>query len=268
MSSSHSNANKEDLEKGITAQHVDQANAGPIQLTREQYGRLFLEPGGMDPTGDSSQRFGNPTPLAVVSFLLALAPTACCLMGWGSADATSLVSIIGTFYFVGGLGMVIGGVMEWILGNTFSFVAFVSFGGFWLSLATTNDPMHAITSAYSGGANSPAYNSGLMFYFAFWTVVVFIYLIASLRTNLVFAFIFFALTFAFALLSAAYGQLASGNIVVALRLLKAAGAFAFATVCAGFYLELALIVACVKMPFRIPLGDLSGFLSEKKAKSQ
>ncbi|EEB99070.1 hypothetical protein MPER_01312, partial [Moniliophthora perniciosa FA553] len=58
-----------------------------------------------------------------------------------------------------------------------------------LGLAILQDPEHNIVSAYAnnGGSASPAYNSGLMFYYAYWAVVIFIFLITSLRTNLVFA---------------------------------------------------------------------------------
>jgi len=134
-----------DLEKGSTQQF----DRPPIQLSSEQYEKLFLQPGGRAPTGTLSYRFGNPTPLPILGYLLVLTPTACYLMDWGGADATSLVAICGPFYFLGGLCMVIGGVMEWvsrvlcyffassksllvqILGNTFPFVVFTSFGGFW-----------------------------------------------------------------------------------------------------------------------------------------
>ena len=140
---------KDDVEQGIHIEHTNmtQVPDGPIMLTREQYARLFLEPGGRAP---AVQKFANPTPLAVVCFLLCLAPTSCILLGWGQADPSSLVGVIGPFYFIGGLGMIISGAMEWvlhpfralvdseliaslpqILGNTFPFVVFTTFGGFW-----------------------------------------------------------------------------------------------------------------------------------------
>lgn len=48
------------------------------------------------------------------------------------ATAGSATTIIGAFYFLGGLCMVLAGLLEWVLGNTFPFVVFTTFGGeFW-----------------------------------------------------------------------------------------------------------------------------------------
>ncbi|THV06387.1 hypothetical protein K435DRAFT_773336 [Dendrothele bispora CBS 962.96] len=249
-----------DIEKGSST-HFDRP---PIQLTPEQYEKLFLQPGGRAPTGTLSYRFGNPTPLAVLCYLLLLTPTACYLMGWGGSDPTSMVTLVGPFYFLGGVGMVVSGVMEWILGNTFPFVVFTSFGAFWLSLGALQDPLHAIASAYADGSSAVPYNKGIMFYFIFWTVTVTIYFVGSLRTNVVFVLIFFTLIPTFSFLAAGYGQLGNGYLDLAKTLLKAAGAFAFANVCIAWYLVTSLIMATVDMPFTLPVGDLSGFLAKRK----
>ncbi|KAL0580528.1 hypothetical protein V5O48_001515 [Marasmius crinis-equi] len=254
---------KDDVEQGIHIEHTNQVPDGPIMLSREQYARLFIEPGGRAP---AVQKFANPTPLAIISFLLCLAPTSCILLGWGSADpGTSLVSIIGAFYFIGGLGMVVSAVMEWVLGNTFPFVVFFTFGGFWLALGTLQDPMHGVVNAYSGtgGAASPAFNSGLMFYWAFWAAVCFIYLIASFRTHLVFVWILGTLVVGLSCLSAGYGRLSSGDADAARSLIKAAGGFTFATILGGFYLAFVLMFGVVGIPIRLPLGDLSGLFMKK-----
>ncbi|THV02726.1 hypothetical protein K435DRAFT_852576 [Dendrothele bispora CBS 962.96] len=182
----------------------------PIQLTPDQYEKLFLQPGGRAPTGTLMYRFGNPTPLP-------------------------------------------------ILGNTFPFVVFTSFGAYWLSLAALQDPIHAIASAYTDGIAAVPYNKGLMFYFIFWTVTVTIYFVGSLRTNFVFVIIFFTLILTFAFFAAAYGQLGNGNLELAQTLLKAAGACAFANICVAWYLVTSLIMRIVEMPFTLPVGDLSGF---------
>ena len=44
----------------------------------------------------------------------------------GIAPLTSLTS--GVYFFMGGVLMIIGGVLEFVLGNTFSLVVFCSFG--------------------------------------------------------------------------------------------------------------------------------------------
>ncbi|KAF9268345.1 hypothetical protein L218DRAFT_853866 [Marasmius fiardii PR-910] len=268
MASSHDDT-KIDLEKGITVHESGSSGkrSGEVhELTREQYERLFLEPGGRAPTvGKLSHQFGNPTPLAIIAFCLCLLPTACVLLQWGTADTSSLIALIGPFYYLGGLCMIISGIMEWILGNTFPMVVFMTFGGFWLSFATLNDPEHGIAAAFSatGGANSPALNAGVLFYLCGWGVVLLIYFIASLRTNVVFAFMFFNVIFLLVCLATAYGRFAIGDAALGITFMKAAGGFALVTTAGGFYLAFTMMFGCVELPFELPVGDLSTWIPSK-----
>ncbi|KAJ7737409.1 GPR1/FUN34/yaaH family-domain-containing protein [Mycena maculata] len=259
-----------DNEKGTV--HMEEGAAhqpymqSPIQLTPAQYERLFFQPGGGPRAGDLStpKQLGNPTAFAIISYLLALTPTVCILMTWDGTAPTSLTGLIGDFYFIGGLGMTIGGVFEWVLGNTFPFVVFSTFGGFWFSLGVLFDPSKEIASAFTDGTNSPAFNHGVQFYFTFWAVLCILYLIASLRTNVVFVFVFATLVLTFSFLAAAYRQAGLGNTAMSLTFLKTAGACGFANIVGGWYLAVVLIFAAVEMPFSLPVGDLSGFLKRKK----
>ncbi|KAF8161950.1 GPR1/FUN34/yaaH family-domain-containing protein [Mycena galopus ATCC 62051] len=257
-----------DNEKGSveTEEHVSHHHLphNPIQLSSAQYERLFFQPGGGRPSLSNPKQFGNPTAFAIISYLLALTPTACILMRWDGTAPTSLTGIIGGLYFVGGLGMTIGGLLEWVIGNTFSFVVFSTFGGFWLSLAVLFDPSKGIAAAFPGGANSPEFNHGVQFYFTFWSVLCILYFVASVRTNIVFMYMFANLIFAFAFLASAYRQAGLGNPTMSLTMLKTAGAFGIANVAGGWYLAVVLIFAAVEMPFDLPVGDLSGFLQRKK----
>lgn len=45
--------------------------------------------------------------------------------------------------------MVIGGVLEWVLGNSFSSIVFCSFGGFWFSYGATLIPAFASYASYA-----------------------------------------------------------------------------------------------------------------------
>lgn len=45
--------------------------------------------------------------------------------------------------------------MEWVLGNTFSFLVFGSFGAAWFALACTNLPMFDAMDAYTRTAATP-----------------------------------------------------------------------------------------------------------------
>lgn len=167
--------------------------------------------------------------------------------------------------------MVIGGVLEFFLGNTFPFVVFTSFGGFWLSFATLNSAYYGIQEAYGataaeGSATIP-YVAGLAFYLVFWGVICFIYFIISLRTNVVFAIIFITVDMAFILLAATYWQLGNGNTAVAAKTQLAAGAFGFVCCMAGWYLLIVILLDSLDFPLTLPVGDLSNFIKAKSART-
>lgn len=48
---------------------------------------------------------------------------------------------------VGGLGMTLAGVGEFLVGNSFPMLVFASFGVFWLSLGIFLDPNYGIATA-------------------------------------------------------------------------------------------------------------------------
>ena len=55
----------------------------------------------------------------------------------------------GTYFFFGGLLMILGSLGEFIIGNTFPFVVFGSFGAFWLGWGATLQPFYNAYGAYS-----------------------------------------------------------------------------------------------------------------------
>lgn len=63
----------------------------------------------------------------LLGFVIASAPLGAALMGWRGAGGGGAATI-GTYYFYGGLLQIIASILEWILGNTFPFVVFASFG--------------------------------------------------------------------------------------------------------------------------------------------
>lgn len=119
--------------------------------------------------------------------------------------------------------MVLGGFLEFILGNTFPFVVFCSFGAFWLTFAATLQPFYNAYGAYgsatatsqaetlSTGIASQGFNASFGFFLLAMGLLCFIYLICSLRTNVVFVVIFASLVIAFGLLTGAYFQIAMGT---------------------------------------------------------
>jgi succinate-acetate transporter protein len=180
--------------------------------------------------------------------------------------------------------MIVGGFLEFILGNTFPFVVFSSFGAFWLTFAATLQPFYFAYGSYaptgapeSAGMNTVGFTASFAFFLVFMGVLCFIYLICSLRTNVVFVVIFFTLVIAFGLLAGAYWQIANGlgdtpvlaqKLALFNRLNKAAGAFTFVTCMAGWWIFFAIMLAVLDFPIQIPVGDLStmikGFSEKQK----
>ena len=95
-----------------------------------------------------------------MGFLIASTPLAFALMGWRGAGGGGAATI-GVFIFFGGMLQIIGSVMEWIIGNTFSFVVFGSYGAFWLALAATLNPFYNAEGAFVGESTGAAAAAGM-----------------------------------------------------------------------------------------------------------
>ncbi|KAI9776709.1 MAG: hypothetical protein M1839_009436 [Geoglossum umbratile] len=208
-----------------------------------------------------SAKPGNPTPVALLGNLLSLTPLACDLMGWRASGGHAYASTT-VYMFMGGLLMIIGSIMEWYMGNTFSFVVFAALGGFWLSFGTSLIPWFYAAAAYSKtgshaeGSGLPAFQSGTAFFLLFMGVLSFVFLVCSLRTNIVLVVVFLTLTVAFPMLAGADWQLSQQNVLLALDLQKIAAAFLFVTSIAGWYAFVGSMLQTLDFPFDLPMGDL------------
>ncbi|KAL8853748.1 MAG: hypothetical protein Q9221_001391 [Calogaya cf. arnoldii] len=267
--------------------------AGSVNISSELFEKLYLSP-EHKVKGELRKTFGNPTPIALVGFLLSLTPLSCDLMGWRGAGGNGAAST-GVFFFFGGLLMILGSIGEWIIGNTFPFVVFGTFGAFWLAFGGTLVPSFNAYGAYvtdpevaahnmgnpgnPAGLEVPAFNAGFAFFLVFMGLICFIFLICSLRTNIVFFVIFLTLILAFGCLAGAYFNLALAyenptNVAAATRASRcivAGGAFTFVTSLAGWWIFLAIMLASLDFPIQIPVGDLSSMIkgaSEKKKVSE
>ncbi|KAK5997773.1 Protein alcS [Cladobotryum mycophilum] len=247
--------------------------AASVNMTPELFEKLYLAP-QTSVKGDLRRTFANPTPIAIVGFLLSLTPLSCDLMGWRGAGGNGAASIA-VYFFQGGILMFVGGLLEWVLGNTFPAVVFLSFGTFWLSYAGTLNPSFAAISSYappdakSGaeGAITQGYNASIGFWFLFMGVLCFIYFICSLRTNVAFAVIFLSLVVAFALLTGGFWALAAdytGNAAYAGKLIVGAGASLFVTCISGWWLLTAILLAELRFPISLPVGDLSNVIKPRR----
>lgn len=94
-------------------------------------------------------------------------------------------------------------------------------------------------------------------------------LICSLRTNIVFFFIFFTLMMVFLMLAGCYLQISNGNAGIAAKLQEAAGAWLFAASGFGWYMFVVVMLASLDFPWSLPVGDLSRVIrsaSERREK--
>jgi succinate-acetate transporter protein len=206
-------------------------------------------------------------------------------VGWQGSGGSSVATTTINIWF-GGVLLWFAAIGEFLLGNTFPMMVFFAYGAHFLSFATTSIPWYnaigyfnpdgsgigspgvenqtAVWTASYGKLVLPSWDRTpwVWLYVAFYPMVMcilsFIFLIGSLRTNLVFVLIFIFATIGFGLGAGAFFHLAHGNTVVGLRLAKGLGACFFATGVLGFYFLLALVVAIMELPIPdIPVFDMS-----------
>lgn len=94
----------------------------------------------------------------------------------------------------------------------------------------------------------------------------FIFLICSIRTNVVFFLVFTGATLGFSLATGAFWQLAQGNVSAGTTLLVATGGSFFATAMFGWYMFLAVMLAIMDLP-SLPIGDLSTVIKGQSEKA-
>ncbi|KAH7133361.1 GPR1/FUN34/yaaH family-domain-containing protein [Dactylonectria estremocensis] len=252
-------------------------SAASVSMSPELFEKLYLSPMN-EVKGDLRKTFGNPTPIALVGFLLAFTPLSCDLMGWRGAGGSGAASN-GAYIFMGGLLMLIGGILEWVLGNSFPAVVFCTFGGFWFSYGATLIPAFASYASYAPadaesaaeGLATTGFNASFGFWLLFMGVLTTIFLVCSLRTNVAFVVIFFSLMICFYLLTAGFWALARdavGNAALANKLIIGGGACGFVCCLSGWYILLAIMLAIVDFPIQIPVGDLSSVIKGKSDKAR
>ena len=167
--------------------------------------------------------------------------------------------------------MIIGSFLEFILGNTFPFVVFGSFGSFWLTFGATLTPYYNASIAYdpthpAASAANPTFSSTFAFFQLYMGALCFIYMICALRTNIIFLMIFALLVPAFSCLAGVFFY--AGESVAAPKLQLTAGALTFVICLLGWYLFFVQLLASVDFPLNLPVGDLSRFIKGASEKTK
>ena len=132
-------------------------------------------------------------------------------------------------------------------------------GAFWLSFAATLQPSYNAWAAYAADPSKPAtglesvgYLSSIAFFLLVMGFLSFLYLILSLRTNIVSFILFLTLVLAFTLMAGAYWQGANRAIPLAGKLQTGAGASLFVTCVCGFWIWFAIMLEALEFPFQLP----------------
>lgn len=120
-------------------------------------------------------------------------------------------------------------------GNTYPFVLFGAYGGFWLSFAATLTPSLGAYGHYStaysdahpsAGLDDPTFAASFGFYLLAMAVLSLIFALGALRLNICLMIVEWGLTVCFGLLTATFWHLAQGNADVAGKCLTVSLPFA------------------------------------------
>ncbi|HEY5463600.1 MAG TPA: acetate uptake transporter [Hanamia sp.] len=132
----------------------------------------------------------NPAPLGLLAF--GTTTVLLNLYNAGIFEMNSMILAMGIFY--GGIAQIIAGIMESKKNNTFGFVAFVSYGSFWLTLV-------ALIAIPKLGWVPAASESAMISYLIMWGIFTGLLFIGTLRISRSLQFIFATLTILYFLLA-------------------------------------------------------------------
>ncbi|GES66280.1 plasma membrane ammonium transporter [Aspergillus terreus] len=258
---------------GEVLRPVKTADSVLVPIPREAFEKLYLTPKPPSVAGDLRKKLGNPTPISLMGFLLAETPNACILMGWRGAGGNG-GAILPVYIFFGGMVQIFGAVGEWIIGNTFSSALFFTYGTFWIVQGTGLMPFFATGLHYSEtgnaleGMQTPSFAATTGFYYVMLTVLTFVYLICSVRTNICLFAALLLLVITFGCTAGSFFQLALGNEELGARLQVVGGAFNFALCIPIWHIFIAQILEAVDFPLTLPVGDLSTVILGRSQKQR
>ncbi len=179
----------------------------------------------------------NPAPLGLAAF--AMTTTVLCLFTVGAIPSSWVSIVIPLAIAYGGMMQVIVGLWEAKLGNTFGFVAFTSYGAFWLYYVLVG-----ILSSVGIITVSPTAAGVVLLMWGFLTLYLWI---ASLKAPKVTSMVFMFLTITFFVLG--IGDLTGIGMIT-----KAGGALGLVTAALAWYNSLAIVINDMHGRAAVPLG--------------
>ncbi|KEG15565.1 putative GTP-binding protein typA/BipA-like [Trypanosoma grayi] len=197
----------------------------------------------------------NPGPLGLLGFGM----TTVLLNVHNTGFYPLTTAVVGMGLCYGGLVQLIAGLFEFVRGNTFGYVAFCSYGAFWMSLVCTW--MFQNNAFVEGHPVNPTDAYFLGVYLLMWGIFTFFMFINTLRTNLALMTVFGSLMVLFVLLAA--GNM--GHSPVTLRVAGFEGIFCGAS---ALYLAFAEVTNEVYGRELLPVGSIDLFLDRGKKKAE
>ncbi|KAJ6019251.1 hypothetical protein N7499_009592 [Penicillium canescens] len=162
-----------------------------VTIPSDVFEKMYLSP-EIAVKGQLRKTMANPTPTGLMGFLIATTPVSCNLMGWHGSGGGG-AALVGTIY---------------IFGGAFTFTLAITF----TPSANAQGAFTANTSNASElAAGMAEFKSSFAFFYICCAVLVVMFTICSLRTNIVFFFMFLLLGPAFICIACAYWASADGN---------------------------------------------------------
>jgi succinate-acetate transporter protein len=183
----------------------------------------------------------NPAPLGLAAF--ALTTFVLSMVNSGLVSDTAEPVVFGLALAYGGIGQLLAGMWEFKTGNTFGATAFSSYGAFWISF-------WALVTFFVKDIPKDEAGAAVGLYLWAWGIFTGYMFIASLRTTVAVAVVFFLLTATFIILGI-------GNSGGSTGIIKFGGWVGLATALAAWYASFAQVLNSTFGRDVAPLGPLN-----------
>lgn len=117
-----------------------------MTISPEMFESLYLAPKNQV-AGHLRQTFANPSPVGIMGFCVGLTPLSIEFMRWGGSAGNALATTTASIWF-GGMLLILAGLGEFLLGNTFPMLVFFGYGSHFLTNATTFIPYYNAVNAF------------------------------------------------------------------------------------------------------------------------